>query len=199
MKTMSAKEARGAIRDSVNAPIVTPQIARRTLLAVMALAPTVYGCAGLTTIPAEVGQDALLIANGLASILPQLGTFLGGGALATATTGINTIISIAKALQSALTTTSAEPLLLQMEAALNSVVGVFAGMNLPNPIGSVLTAASVLLPFIESLIGMNFPPSPPAPAGRWMWAVRARVTESNGMSVPSARLILRAAVARARR
>jgi len=56
---------------------------------------------------------------------------------------------------SAATTATAQPVVSRVEADVNAVIAVLAGLPLPAPLPTVLEAASVLLPIIEAAVGMT--------------------------------------------
>ena len=75
---------------------------------------------------------------------------------------VQDIKAAAASLQAA-SSTAAPGLVNQIEAAVNAVIGALAALPLPPPISTALQAASILLPIIETAVGMIVQPSP-APA-----------------------------------
>jgi|SRR5579883_768902 len=137
---------------------------RRHLLVSTALVPVVLameGCNGAT--PQQVAQQAVadvkLIASGLAGALPSLGAAVGISPATVATVGgiVSRIQSVADGVGQAASNLDAQPLIRQLEQLLNAAVAALAGLALPPPFGPALTAATVLLPVIESLVGLALP------------------------------------------
>lgn len=134
---------------------------RRQLLAGAAAFPFVAalaGCAGTTAAGSALQQaisDAGLIATGLAGALKQLAAAsFSAPILVKATTAVADIQAAVAALASAASATAAQPLVQRIGADVNAVVGVLAGLPLPAPVSTALTAASVLLPVIEAAVGI---------------------------------------------
>ena len=135
-------------------------ISRRQLLggaATGAIALALAGCATGQNAGATLQQaisDAELIANGLAAALPQLGKVFTAGVLAKASAAIADIKTAAAAVAAAVSASAAQPAVAQLAAAVNGLVAALAGLPLPAPISTALAAAAVLLPIIESTVGM---------------------------------------------
>ncbi|MGA9865253.1 MAG: hypothetical protein WBQ75_02310 [Acetobacteraceae bacterium] len=132
---------------------------RRTLLAGAALlaATSLAACATGTPTPAAVASDVNLIATAFAAMLPTLASIPGINASTTASVNqaIGDLQVAATAIVSAATTAAAQPVVSRVETDVNAVIAVLAGLPLPAPIPAVLEAASVLLPIIETAVGMT--------------------------------------------
>lgn len=140
---------------------------RRTLLSgvfALASASALAGCAttsagGLTA--ANVA-DIQAIANRFATVLlPVLSTVPGitPTILATVTTAVNDLNSVASQASTALAAPQATSLVGRVEADVNTALGILSGFSavLPPPLGLILEAASVLLPVIETAVGIVAP------------------------------------------
>jgi hypothetical protein len=146
---------------------MTMQFSRRHLIgaSAAALALVGAGCSGNATQDlATAAQDAITIANGLQGVLVQLATVPGmsAGVLAQIGVYVSDIKAAAASLQAA-SSTAAPGLVSQIEAAVNAVISAAAALPLPPPISTALQAAAILLPIIETAVGMIVQPSP-APA-----------------------------------
>jgi hypothetical protein len=141
---------------------------RRTLLAnssIVAIGLTavgIVGCAGLTTnqVLSQAAADANAIAQGLKNILPQIGALAGVSPATVATVGqaIADIQTVAAAITGATTAGAAQPSVVQLETDLNAIVAALASLTvIPPPISTALMAASILLPLIETAVGMVVP------------------------------------------
>lgn len=134
---------------------------RRTLLtgAAALAAATLAACATGAPTPATVADDVTLIAGAFVAMLPKLGSIDGIGAATTAAVNqaVVDLQAASGAISAAETTTSARPVVARLEADVNAVISVLAGLNLPAPISTVLEAASVLLPIIEAAVGITAP------------------------------------------
>lgn len=130
---------------------------------------------------AIVAADAKIITNGLAGILPQLGA-LGIGIPAEVATALASLQSVADSLGAATTVASAQPLVQKIETYVNTIVGALAAIPLiPPPISLVLQAASILLPVLETAVGLVIN----------SFGASAKMRASaRGMSADQARLIL---------
>ncbi len=132
---------------------------RRTLLAGAAslAATSLAACAVGTPTPTAVASDVNLIATAFAAMLPTLASI--PGISAPTTTSVNQAIGdlqvAATAIVAAATIAAAQPVVSRVETDVNAVIVVLAGLPLPAPIPSVLEAASVLLPIIETAVGMT--------------------------------------------
>jgi len=153
---------------------------RRTLLGgATALAATMLAaCAAGTMTPATVADDVTLITTAFTAMLPTLASTPGISAAATASVdqAVVDLQSAAAAVAAADTTVSARPVVVRVEANVNAVIAVLAGLTLPAPISTILEAVSVLLPVIEAAVGLT------APVG----------TEPGTMTPAQARAVLRA-------
>lgn len=147
---------------------------RRTLLVAAALLPVV-GCAQINLTPSSLASDAALIVNGINTVAKNYAAGFGlpantvnqiqvwAAAASKAASDISATISTA----SSLTNVQA------IATALNGIVGVLATVPvLPPVVTAALTAAQVLLPVIESLVGITVPAGA-APAGMTPDAARA--------------------------
>lgn len=106
---------------------------------------------------AQVANDVNVIAAGLQGVLTQLGPMTGinSDTLIKVSTAIAGIQSIAKSISQVSDVASAQPLVQQLETYLNTIVSVLAAVPfLPPPVTMALQAASILLPVIETLLGM---------------------------------------------
>lgn len=126
--------------------------------------------AGLTPNQAlqQVALDAQTIAASYKAMLPQLATIEKIPAATVAKVGqyIADIQAIAASLAIATTTSAALPSVQQLEADLNAIVAALAGLPLPPAIGLALQAAAILLPVIETSVGLVATPPPPAIAAK---------------------------------
>lgn len=109
--------------------------------------------------PASVAQDVTLISSAFAAVVPQLSAV--PGVTPAVTQAVNNAVAdlqaVAGAIATADTAAAAKPLVVRVEANVNAVVAVLAGLPLPAPISSVLHAASILLPIIETAVGIIVP------------------------------------------
>jgi hypothetical protein len=156
---------------------------RRALMASTALV-AVTACANMTVtrIAQQALTDTQLLASGVAKIIPQLGSIPGITAAveSSATSIINNIDSAAATLSSTITTVQAQPSESKIEGYFDSLVTILGtfGTLIPAPIGTILTAAEVLLPFILQTVGL------PVAASTRYGAAAAKMT------VAEARVIL---------
>jgi hypothetical protein len=149
------------------------------------------GLAACTTASVDAGlataaSDVATIAAALPAVLTQLGTLsipgLTPAIVATVGVAVSGIQTVASALSGAATAAAAQPLVAKVETYVNGIVTALAGLPLPPPISTALTAASILLPVIEAAIGLVTTPAPAA----------ARMAASApSMSPAQARLILK--------
>lgn len=132
---------------------------RRTLLAGAAslVATSLAACATGTPTPATVAGDVNLIATAFAAVLPSFASIPGISAPTTASINqaIGDLQVVATAIVSAATTAAAQPVVRRVEVDVNAIIAVLAGLPLPAPISTVLEAALVLLPVIETAVGMT--------------------------------------------
>lgn len=152
-------------------------LSRRTALAAVpaiGAAGLLAGCANLTAaqVTAQVVQDVNTIAVGLSAEIPALQALsvIPAAVATSAITLINDVKAIAASVSSSLTTTAAQPLVLKIEGNVNALVTLLASFPLPSQISLVLKAAVVLLPVIESAIGLAVP----AAASQSMTPAQAR-------------------------
>lgn len=153
---------------------------RRMLLRTSALAlPAIglAGCAslGITLTPAQVAQDAASIAGGLAQVVASLGTAAGLSStdISTIAQWASTAQTAASGVASTLTASQALPFVSQIAVAVNTVVAILAKVTvLPAPIPTILAAAEVLLPVLESAVGIAVPAGA-APGGMSVAQARA--------------------------
>lgn len=136
-------------------------LSRRRLLAGAALL-TLAACANAVQVVDTVAQDAAAIAGGLKGVLPQVGTIVGVPAATVAKVGqyVADIQSAAGAVQAAAGSAPGQATAVQQIAtAVNGIVGALAAFSavLPSPVSAALAAASVLLPVIESAVGLVIP------------------------------------------
>lgn len=131
-------------------------ITRRHLLAGTALLPVGAVLAGCTAPQlAQFQTDTNLINAGLQGILPILQK--GGIAVPAALSGyLSALASAAQAVLGAATASAAQSPVSQVAAAVNAIVGVLAGLSLVSPpVTALLLAAQVLLPIIETAVGIK--------------------------------------------
>jgi len=139
---------------------------RRHLLATAALLPLAAcapGQSASSVTPSQVVNDIGLIATGLTGALPALG-LAGVSASTVATVGkyVSQISGLASSVSTALSTSAALPVVEQIGSVLQQILTV-AGPLLPPPWGAAVMAAEVLLPVIESGVGMLVNAATPAP------------------------------------
>lgn len=141
---------------------------RRNLLSTTAVGLALGGCSTLTgvnTAVAAASSDVNIIATGLGDVLAQLGGLgIPASIVSIVTDAVNGLKSVSAALSATTSTTSAVPLVQQIEGYVNTVVKVLAtaSLALPSPITLALQGAALLLPVIESVIGMLVTPAPMA-------------------------------------
>jgi len=138
--------------------------------------------AGCATFSANFKQgitDALNLANGLETMLANLGplNIVGSDLLAQIGTYVADIKGFASSLQGSWSDTSAAPLVQQIEDTFNKILAALGSVPLPPPISTIVAAAQVIIPFIEAAVGLVIPAS----------QARAKAV---GMSVDQARQIL---------
>lgn len=146
-------------------------------------------CAGTDQTVKIVATDVQLIANGLQGILPNLGTLAGLSpeSLATIANALADLQQVASAIAQTSTTAEEKPLVQKVEAYVNTIVSILAAIPLiPPPISTVLQAAAILLPIIETAVGLVVQ-NPP------------RVRGGTPMTADQARLILGASAAKVQR
>jgi hypothetical protein len=108
------------------------------------------------------------IATGFLNVLPKFADIEGMPTALMAQIGqwIADLQNLAAVIKTTAEATAAQPVVQQVEADVNAIVGALAGFPIiPPPISTVLTAATFLLPVIEAAINMLLLPEPPvAPA-----------------------------------
>lgn len=118
--------------------------------------------AQVSAISGQAVSDVQTIASGLKAILPQIAAVVGIPAttVTTVTNLVGDISSVAAGISTATAQSSAQTVVQQVEADVNSVVSVLAAIPfLPPPIILALQAATVLLPAIETALNMIVPAS----------------------------------------
>ena len=157
---------------------------RKFLVAATALVSASAGLVACGVTPSQAAQDVASIAAAFQSSLPQFSSVTGIDAskMGVIGTAVADLQKVAAAFSGADNAT-AQTLVGRIEADVNAVVGVAAALPLiPPPINMILMAATVLLPVIETAIGMVVKPQV---------ALRASAAQ---MSPDQARLILRGSV-----
>lgn len=129
----------------------------------------------------QVVADVTNIANAFARSLPQITALsLSANTKAMISADVSDLNAVAKALTSAATTTTAQPLVQKVENDVNAVMDAVAALpGLPLALSGILQAATVLLPIIEASVGLAVPVAT---------ASRAKAT---GMTPDEARALLR--------
>jgi len=149
---------------------------RRHLLRTVALVPVaaLVACnaANIQTVTKAVVNDVSLIASGLQGALPQFATVTGisTAQLATITGEVNAIVIAAGQVVEGIAANLAQPIVQQIGADFSTLQSAAAGLNLPDVLKTILAAAQVLLPVIETAVGIFVAA---APAGG-MTPARAR-------------------------
>lgn len=95
------------------------------------------------------GMLAGLSASGVSGLTPDV--------LATVNGAIANLKTAAAAIAKTATAVAAQPVVQQVEGYVNTVVSVLGALPLPPPISTILEAASVLLPIIETTVGLLAP------------------------------------------
>lgn len=138
---------------------------RNMLIAVPVL--TVAGC----QVPASqtisnVVSDVQIIGDGLQGVFAQLGQLslpaLTPSIMSTVGNAITNLQKVAAALGAVNTTAAAQPLVKKIETYVNAVVSALAMLPLPPPISTAIQAAAILLPIIETAVGLAIPQTPKA-------------------------------------
>ena len=135
-------------------------LSRRQFFAVSGVSGAALLLAGcdLNGALSAAATDAQTIAAGLSGAMASLSSLnIPGLTPATVTkvqTAIAAIVTVSKSLSGATSTNSAQPLVQQLEGDVNAVVDALAGLSLPAEISLPLQAAAVLLPVIESAVGL---------------------------------------------
>jgi hypothetical protein len=121
---------------------------------------TLFGCtaAQVNSALSQVATDAQTLSAGLSGAMASLSTLNIPGLTPTiigrVQTAIASVVTVANALSGATSTNSAQPLVQQLEGDVNAVVDALAGLPLPAEIELPLQAAAVLLPVIETAVGL---------------------------------------------
>ena len=159
---------------------------RRRLLITAPIFLTSCSLVGLTPNQAlqQAALDGQTIAAGFKAMLPQLATVEKINAATTAKVGqyIADLQTVAANLAIATTTAAASPAVQQLEADINAIVTTLAGLPLPPQISLALQAAAILLPTIETAVGLAIQPPPPALAAK---------LRANPMTTDAARIYLK--------
>lgn len=172
---------------------------RNLLLGSTALGVT--ACAGQTVDQdvVMVAADASTIANGLTGVLAQLGPLaatygIPASTMASVSTAVAGLQAIAAQMSGVTTAAAAQPMVQKIETYVNTIVSALAAFPLiPPPISTTLTAAAILLPVIESVVGIVINNVAPAAVRRASVGVSNIPTKAQA---DQARLILRAAAVR---
>lgn len=143
-------------------------VSRRTLLAgASAFALVLAGCNGTTGNQAvsQVATDVATIATGLQGSLTALGsnTLVAGPTLAKFGNYVADLRSLAAELATAASGSAQQPLVQQVSADINAIIGVLATLPpgvIPPQVQLGLQAALVLLPVIETAVGLVVTPPP---------------------------------------
>jgi hypothetical protein len=103
-------------------------------------------------------SDVQLFASGVSKLLPIVSTLTGiqPAEVVSITTLINQIDTAAAGISSTITTTAAQPIIAQIGGYFNELLVLLPvlGVVLPPPIPEIIAAAKVLLPYIETAVGM---------------------------------------------
>lgn len=145
---------------------------RRILLASAAVA-ALGGCATFSSNFARAVGDLRIIANGLRGALGNLANLniVPAGTAAQIAVWIDSIDRLATDAAGALTESGAKDTVKQIEVLLNSIITSLASFPLPPAITTALTAASILLPVVGSLLNMIIRPAPALSAPRGGYGV----------------------------
>ena len=132
-------------------------IRRRMLLATTALAFTLGAC-GVPASAAAWATDASALATGLDDLLPQIASIanIPADAANAASKALTAAAAMAKQLAGTAVATTGAPLLSQIEGYVNTAFQALSPYFslLPAPFSTALTAINLLLPFIETALGM---------------------------------------------
>lgn len=131
----------------------------------------------------RVSTYANAIASGLKNVLPQLASVTGvsAGIMEKVSADVADIQAVAATLQTTSTANAAQPMVSRIEGDVSAVLGALAGIPLPSPIGQVIAAVNVLLPVIETIVGVV------VPSGAANKAAAAHMTEAQALAVLGAR------------
>jgi hypothetical protein len=160
------------------------QMNRRNFLVTGVSLIALVGCtaAQVTAALQQAAADAQSIGNGLKAVLPQIGTLVGINPATVALIGsaVADIQTAAAGIGAAASASAALPSVQQLEGDFNSIVSALAAVPLiPPPISTALQAASILLPPIESAVGLVVAPAAAA-------APHALATASPTVNTPAA-------------
>lgn len=137
------------------------KITRRFFVVASSMAAfIVSACANFAKIVSQVSQDVSSIASGLLKVLPQAGQIVGITPDKVAIIGeaVSSLQNLAAKLASATSNAEAQPIVKQVEAAINSIIDALAGIPfIPPPFSTALQAAVVLVPVIETAAGLLVP------------------------------------------
>lgn len=105
-------------------------------------------------------DDVEAIAAGFLGVLPQIGTVIGISAKLVAEVGaaIGDLQTLATQIEAVTNTTTAQPIVQQIEAKVNIVIEMLAALPLPPSVQLALQAASILLPLIEAAVHLLVSP-----------------------------------------
>ncbi len=145
-------------------------LARRAILAApLALA----ACAGRPTaeVIARVSRDVIILSTGLQTAVDQLAANPALGFTPALRETCRTALAGIKATAAALATTAtaqdAQPLVLQIVAYANTVIGTVSVIpGLPPQVSAALAAAQILLPVIQIAVGFAVPVAPAVEADK---------------------------------
>lgn len=129
---------------------------RATLLSAAGLAILVSGCKTGSVTPAQVSSDISSVANGLKNALPAMA----------ATSGMNTVMmakiaqavadvqAVAAGFSTTDTQAAQQSLVTRIMADMQSVTTTLSGLSLSKTASDILNAINILLPVIETAVGM---------------------------------------------
>jgi hypothetical protein len=136
---------------------------RRTLLLGSTVVLSIGSCTTFNSNVSQAADDLSSIAAGFAGALSAGGlSGLGIPADMIAQIGVwvSQLQTAAQSVKSAMTVSGAQDGVKQAEVLINAIVATLAKFPLPPPIPAVLTAATILLPVIETALGMIIQPAP---------------------------------------
>lgn len=127
----------------------------------------------------KVASYANAIATGLKNVLPQLGSITGisAGIMGKVGQDVADIQTLAVALQTTASTNAALPMVQRIEAIVADILTALGGLPLPAPVSTVIAAINVLLPIMETIVGIVLP------AGAASRAAAAKMTEAQAVAV----------------
>lgn len=130
---------------------------RGSLLAGTALA--LAACStGLTAaqIAAQTVTDAKLLANGFSGVLAGLQTLhdIPAASATIVTSALSSALAIAQSISSSMTTAAAQPLVTQIETDFSAALSALSVVTLPTPISGIIAAIQVVLPLVETAVGL---------------------------------------------